>query len=133
MWSGISGSQTNPLFLGGANITSQLVGSERRRTRLGVAAWDRTLIYRRIGAARGHFKYDGTLTVGGIGSICDSSALETHTGWTVGTGIERAFLGGRSAKAEYSSMDLGRRTVDFAPVGPIPLNPRHRSPRLDRT
>jgi outer membrane immunogenic protein len=122
-WSDINGSETSPFFvLGNITRTSKMDWVGTATTRLGVSIWDRTLVYSKIGAAWGHFKYNDNVSVPGVGSIYDSSASETRTGWTVGTGIEWAFLGGWSAKAEYNYMDFGRRTVDFASVGPIPVN-----------
>jgi outer membrane immunogenic protein len=89
-------------------------------TRLGYA-WDRVLVYSKLGAAWAHYDYNDNLTLGGV-SVYNSSASETRSGWTVGTGIEWAFLDNWSAKVEYDYIDFGRRTVDFASVGPIPVN-----------
>jgi outer membrane immunogenic protein len=117
-WSDIKGDQTSGLFVGDSITRSskaKWIGTAT--TRLGYA-WDRVLVYSKLGAAWAHFDYSDNLASG----IYSSTASETRSGWTVGTGIEWAFLDNWSAKVEYDYIDFGRRTVDFAPVGPIPVN-----------
>jgi outer membrane immunogenic protein len=82
------------------------------------------LVYSKIGAAWAHFDYNNAYQILGT-TVYNSSASETRAGWTVGTGIEWAFAGNWSVKAEYDYMDFGRRTVDFAPVNVginVPVN-----------
>ena len=38
---------------------------------------------------------------------------DTHTGWTIGGGIEARFMGNWSAKAEYLYADLGSHNAYF--------------------
>ncbi len=61
-------------------------------------------------------RLDGTTTVG------NASASETRSGWIVGTGLEWAFSGNWSAKAEYNYMDFGSRTVDFGSFRGVPVS-----------
>jgi outer membrane immunogenic protein len=90
-------------------------------TRLGYA-WDRVMVYSKLGAAWAQFDYDNNISsIAGV-PVYSSTASETRSGWTVGTGIEWAFAGAWSAKAEYNYMDFGRRTVDFASFQGTPVN-----------
>jgi len=125
-WADVKGDQTSALF-GGLVPASFIFRSSKANwigtatTRLGYA-WDRVLFYTKIGAAWAHFDYVDTATILGV-PVYTSPASETRSGWTVGTGIEWAFLAGWSAKIEYDYIDFGRRTVDFNPVlGIVPVN-----------
>jgi outer membrane immunogenic protein len=127
-WTDIKGDQSSAVGIDGfATITrsSKTKWMGTATTRLGYA-WDRVLVYSKLGAAWAHFDYNDNLAIPGVGSIYNSSASETRAGWTVGTGIEWAFAGNWSAKVEYDYMDFGRRTVDFAPVNigiaSVPVN-----------
>ncbi len=80
--------------------------------RLGFA-WDRWLGYVKGGIAWGHDKYNVASTVvfpdwQEAGTFAGS---ETRTGWTVGAGVEWAFLPNWSAKLEYDFYDFGTRNV----------------------
>jgi outer membrane immunogenic protein len=75
------------------------------RGRVGYA-FDRWLPYFTGGGAFGQVK--ATETVSG------TSVSKTQAGWTVGGGVEYAFLGNWSAKIEYLYVDLG--SFDAAPV-----------------
>lgn len=46
-----------------------------------------------------------------------ASSSDTSTGWTVGGGLEYAFLNSWSAKAEYLYADLGKSTCDASVCG----------------
>jgi outer membrane immunogenic protein len=46
-----------------------------------------------------------------------TSSTDTTTGWTVGGGLEYAFLGSWSAKAEYLYADLGAASCDASVCG----------------
>jgi outer membrane immunogenic protein len=126
-WSDIKGNLTSAILAGKGSAThsSNATWIGTATTRLGYT-WDRFLVYGKIGAAWAHFDYDNnnTFTICRATTVYNSSASETRSGWTVGTGIEWAFSGGWSAKAEYDYIDLGRRTVDFTPVAGVgPINP----------
>ena len=71
-------------------------------------AWDRVLFYGTGGVAFG----DIQAAAGGL--PFDVSA---PVGWTVGAGVEYAFLPGWTAKVEYLFVDLGNRACDPASCG----------------
>ena len=82
--------------------------------RLGFA-WDCWLGYVKGGIAWGHDKYNVASTVvfpdwQEAGTFAGS---ETRTGWTVGAGVEWAFLPNWSAKLEYDFYDFGARNVSL--------------------
>ena len=120
-WADVKGDLTSSTPNAFVSRSSQAMWIGTATTRLGYA-WDRFLVYSKIGAAWAHFEYGNDISNGAGVSIYNSSASETRSGWTVGTGIEWAFAGAWTAKAEYNYIDLGRRTVDFAPFGVTPVN-----------
>jgi outer membrane immunogenic protein len=78
--------------------------------RLGYA-WDRVLLYAKGGVAFADEEHD-------FGFFVDllpvaSTGEKTRTGWTVGGGVEVAFAGNWSFKAEYNFMDFGDKDVGF--------------------
>jgi len=77
------------------------------RGRIGYAL-DRWLPYLTGGAAFGSVK----MTPAG-----GSSTTQTKVGWTLGAGLEYAFLGAWSAKIEYLYADLGKATCGAATCG----------------
>lgn len=77
------------------------------RGRVGYA-WDRWLPYLTGGAAFGDIK----MTPDG-----GNSETKTKVGWTVGAGVEYAFLGAWSAKLEYLYADLGKATCGAVTCG----------------
>ena len=70
------------------------------RARVGYA-FDRWLPYITGGGAFGQVKASST-------NPAAPGASDTRTGWTVGAGLEYAFLGNWSAKIEYLYVDLGK-------------------------
>jgi len=78
------------------------------RGRVGYA-WDRFLPYVTGGAAFGDIK----MTVNNTGL----SETKTQIGWTVGGGVEYAFMGAWSAKVEYLYVDLGVPSCSAATCG----------------
>jgi outer membrane immunogenic protein len=74
------------------------------RLRLGYA-FDRFMPYITGGAAFGDI--EATVTPGGL------NASSTRVGWTVGAGLEYAFLGNWTAKIEYLYVDLGSFDTGF--------------------
>lgn len=77
------------------------------RGRIGYA-WDRWLPFITGGASFGDVK----MTQNSTGFV-----TETRVGWTVGAGVEYAFLGAWSAKAEYLYVDLGTANCGVAVCG----------------
>jgi outer membrane immunogenic protein len=119
-WADVKGDQTSVIANVDVNRSSNATWIATATTRLGYA-WDRVMVYSKLGAAWANFDYDNNISVGGA-SLYSSSASEMRAGWTVGTGIEWAFAGAWSAKAEYNYIDFGRRTVDFASFQGTPVN-----------
>lgn len=88
----IKGNTTNAV--GAYEIKDPVVGSLRGR--IGYS-FDRWLPYITGGLAFGQVKIDGPT----------GHETDTNVGWTVGAGLEYAFLGAWSAKIEYLYADLG--------------------------
>ncbi|MFN3892479.1 MAG: outer membrane protein [Beijerinckiaceae bacterium] len=84
------------------------------RARLGYAAFDRALFYVTGGWAYGRSKafynYGGTNYDSGKAW----SRKTSHSGWTVGGGVEYAFTNNVTFKTEYLYVDLGNKTLDSA-------------------
>jgi len=87
----------------------------------GGIAFDRFLVYGTGGVAFGNRRDFGNTfigtTFGGLDLFTTNNASNTAVGYTVGGGVEYAFLNNWSVKAEYLFVDLGtnRRTF-FSPV-----------------
>ena len=90
---------------GGCDIKNTFFATGRGR--IGYA-WDRFLPYFTGGAAFGNSK---------ISAPVGASNTKTNVGWTVGAGVEYAFLGNWSAKGEYLYADLGNGTCDASVCG----------------
>jgi outer membrane immunogenic protein len=81
------------------------------RGRLGLAIWDRTLIYGTGGLMYGEEVANLLATTPGPTYTAQSSG--THTGWVAGGGIEYAFTNTLSAKVEGLYYDMGSETIAF--------------------
>ncbi len=131
-WTGINDSFSatyplTPFFNGVAinprtlTVTHQLDGLATARGRLGYA-FDRLLVYGTGGLAIGRVRsafFQIFLPAGVTTDV--GSASDTRVGWTVGAGLEYAFSGNWSAKAEYLYVDLG----SFAYDSPASNDPRY--------
>ena len=82
------------------------------RGRVGYA-FDRWLPYITGGGAYGNVK--ATATDIPTGSVL-GTASKNQLGWTVGAGLEYAFLGNWTAKIEYLYVDLGSFDAGLAPL-----------------
>ena len=91
-WANITGSGT---IAGVTVINSKIDNIGTARGRVGYA-WDRVLVYGTGGLAWAHNK--ATIPIG------DDS--HTHTGWTLGAGLEYAITHSITAKAEYLYVQL---------------------------
>jgi outer membrane immunogenic protein len=91
------------------------------RGRLGYA-WDRTMVYATGGLAYGEVEnsasFFGPSPANPVLQFVGSNR-DTKTGYTVGGGIEHAWMGNWTVKAEYLYYDLGSTTVG---VNVIPLS-----------
>lgn len=92
-----SGMKDSPVCaLGNCETKNTYLGTVRGR--IGYAGWNNWLPYITGGAAVGDIK--ATDTAG--------SASKTKIGWTLGAGVEYAFMSNWSAKLEYLYADLGK-------------------------
>jgi outer membrane immunogenic protein len=102
----IKGDTTQTIFAitGTAHARTDWVASATGR--LGWT-WDRLLVYGKGGAAWAGNQYSVFIPV----FAEQETASETRPGWTVGGGVEWAFLNNWSVKAEYDYYDFGTRTL----------------------
>jgi outer membrane immunogenic protein len=106
------------------------------RSRLGVTASDRWLLYVTGGLAYGEVQTNATLTqattFSGGPVIAAASKSEnvgpTSYGWVIGVGAEWAILGAWTARLEYIHVDLGTVSDGFA--GPAPFTLENTSSRF---
>lgn len=69
--------------------------------------------------ATGGFAYGDTTssaTLSGLGATATVSKRNSHTGWTVGAGVEYALTSKLSLKTEYKYVDLGTRNLYSGPL-----------------
>ena len=78
-------------------------------------AWDRVLLYGKAGGAWVGAD-NPNLTVGGVPTTLSSSTTNNF-GWTAGVGIEWAFAGNWSARAEYDFIGLQNRSITVVAPG----------------
>jgi outer membrane immunogenic protein len=93
----------------GFSVTERIRYFGTVRARLGYA-WDRTLVYVTGGYA--YTNVGGDLNVGGF----TTSSNTTKSGYTVGAGVEYAFAGPWSVKAEYLYVDSGTTNLTLAGI-----------------
>jgi outer membrane immunogenic protein len=79
------------------------------RGRLGLAIWDRTLIYGTGGVMYGEEVLNSNLVYPAVGYQAQTSG--THSGWVGGGGIEYAFTNKLSAKVEGLYYNMGTQTI----------------------
>jgi outer membrane immunogenic protein len=80
------------------------------RGRLGLAIWDRTLIYGTGGVMYGE-EVANLLVTTPTPVTYQAQSSGTHTGWIAGGGIEYAFTNKLSAKVEGLYYDMGSETI----------------------
>jgi len=104
-------------FINTTGITS--VGSSKLRrdasirARAGVA-WYRALFYATGGVAFAHYEFGG----GPVPPPPCCGFSSNLTGWTVGVGLEYAFLQNLIARVEYRHSDYGHITAGLTPIFP---------------
>jgi outer membrane immunogenic protein len=91
-------------------------------SRVGVAH-NNWLLYGKAGVAWANTSYNDAWAVSSGPSVfAGTGSSKTQTGWTVGTGLEWAFMPNWSLKVEYDYLDFGTKTVAIngavAPGGP---------------
>jgi outer membrane immunogenic protein len=87
--------------------------------RLGYA-WDRVLFYGKGGGAWVGANSPG-LTITSTGTSVPLSSSSNNIGWTAGVGVEWAFWGNWSARAEYDYVGLSNQTYTVAAGSPAPF------------
>jgi outer membrane immunogenic protein len=118
-WSGIQDSNPAPtsccLPAGGStlndNVSARLDWFGTARARVGVAAFDRMLIYATGGLIYG--EEQASSDPAGAGFSYPASATSTRAGWTLGGGAEYAFSANVTARIEALYYDLGSQTLKF--------------------
>jgi outer membrane immunogenic protein len=88
----------------GTSVESKIRAFGSVTGRIGYAA-DNVLIYAKGGWGWADNRISATLA--GVGSASDS---QTHSGWTIGGGLEYGFAPAWSAKVEYQYYDFGTET-----------------------
>jgi outer membrane immunogenic protein len=80
-------------------------------------AWDRVLLYGKGGGAwvgQSNSNLTTTTAAGGVSTLGVSTSNSNNLGWTAGVGVEWAFWGTWSARAEYDYIRLNNQTVTTA-------------------
>jgi outer membrane immunogenic protein len=99
----------------GANLGSATINNRWLTTATGKLgyAWDRVLLYAKGGGA-----WVGTNTTNATfgGAPIGFSGPTNNSGWTAGVGVEWAFAGNWSARAEYDYIGLTNQTFASAPT-----------------
>jgi outer membrane immunogenic protein len=93
-------------------------------------AWDRVLVYGKGGGAWVGQSNSALTTTGLAGGPFSISNSNTNWGWTAGVGVEWAFWGNWSARAEYDYVGLNNQNFNVtnaagAPVDTIAANNRN--------
>ncbi len=87
--------------------------------RLGYA-WDRFMLYGKGGGAFVGTSNSGA-TITATGTSVGVTGPSSNSGWTAGVGVEWAFAGNWSAKAEYDYVRLNSASYTVASTAPAPL------------
>jgi outer membrane immunogenic protein len=112
-WANLTGHglcNTTSFFM---NCAAKVDGFGTVTGRIG-ASIDRALIYAKGGFAWAQDQYSiSNVALPPLGAAFTSTVNQTRTGWTVGMGVEYAFLARWSAMIEYDFMDFGTSRVNF--------------------
>jgi outer membrane immunogenic protein len=129
-WANLKDTVTDPFFSRKAGPNSLFAKNDEISSVTGRVgySWDRVLFYGKGGAVWAHDKYSVTLAPTGIGPVFPPpttfNASDTRFGGTVGGGIEWAFLGNWSARAEFDYYNFGSHTLTLSSAAgtAIPAN-----------
>lgn len=121
-WTGVDGRLTPAAAALPGNVTGASESHDMKwlgtlRGRLGFAV-DSFLFYGTGGLA--FAKIDGTAVFRTGGTTFGASDSNTHTGWTLGAGVEAGLTENISVKAEYLYVDLGSKNYHYAFGGGMP-------------
>jgi outer membrane immunogenic protein len=99
---------------GGATLGSATINNRWLTTATGKLgyAWDRVLLYTKGGGAWVGTNTSSATTAAGV--PVGFSGPTNNSGWTAGVGVEWAFAGNWSARAEYDYIGLTNQTWTFA-------------------
>jgi outer membrane immunogenic protein len=124
-WSGLKGSLTTPEDVEGEGPTGFSRFESRNRwngdlsLRLGYA-WDRSLLYGKVGASLGSFRYTEwhddfptTHACPNYPAPCSVDINNTRVGLLLGAGWEYAFTNNWSGKIEYNHIDYGTTNIAY--------------------
>jgi outer membrane immunogenic protein len=100
-----------PLF--GGNLTLKNDYFATAAARIGYA-FDRSLVYAKVGAAWTRDKWDANDGTGGT-----ATATSNRSGWLLGAGFEYAVWDNVSVKLEYNYMKFGSVTPSFTTAGTL--------------
>lgn len=103
-----------PLFGGTLTLKNDYFATAAAR--LGYA-FDRSLIYAKVGAAWTRDKWDGDDGIGGT-----VTATSNRTGWMLGAGFEYAFWNNLSMKVEYDYMKFNSVSPSFTTTGSLSVS-----------
>jgi len=95
-----------------ANATASLDWVSTFAPRIGYA-WDRWLVYGKVGGAWAHASASVTASVNGL-PFASASAEQTVGGWVLGVGTEYALRDNWTVKVEYNMMDFSGDNNPFA-------------------
>jgi outer membrane immunogenic protein len=129
-WSGIKGSLTNPedAFDPGqySSFESKNLWNGDIALRLGYA-WDRSLLYGKVGAAFGSFRYTethddfpSTHLCATVNGVCSVSFTNTRAGLLLGAGWEYAFTNNWTGKVEYDYINYGSANIPYPDAAVVP-------------
>ena len=105
-WASMKGSHVDQF---GSDLNTKTNSLGTAAVRLGYA-FDLSLLYMKIGATWGNFKYDDFVSPGGA---LNGSGSATRAGWMIGGGWEYAFAANWSGKLEYNYLDFGSKIISF--------------------
>jgi outer membrane immunogenic protein len=110
-------SGVDPAVAGPGDLQAKMNWDAHLRARLGYAM-DRTLLFIAGGAAWANFSQP---------TIFFGAPKETHTGWTIGGGVDHAVTQNLLLRAEYLFADYGRKTYDYSAAGGGTIDGRFRT------
>ena len=129
-WTNLKDTVTDPFFSRKAGPNSLFAKTDELGSVTGRVgyAWDRVLFYGKGGVAWAHDSYSvalaSTKLFGPFPPPTAFSGSDTRVGGTIGGGVEWAFLGSWSARAEFNYYDFGSHSLTLSsPAGTaIPAN-----------
>jgi len=115
---------------GGVTLGSATINNRWLTTATGKLgyAWDRAVLYAKGGGAWVRTNTSNATTAGGV--PVGFSGPSNNSGWTAGIGVEWAFAGNWSARAEYDYIGLTNQTWTFATTPAVSVSSSNRNIQL---